>query len=46
MIKIRKATKEDSNIVVSIHEKAFPDFFLTTLGSDFLKLFYISKFLL
>lgn len=42
MIKIRKATKEDGNVVVKIHEKVFSDFFLTTLGSDFLKLFYTS----
>ena len=42
MIKIRKATKEDGNVVVNIHEKAFPDFFLTSLGTEFLKLFYTS----
>ena len=42
MIKIRKATKDDGNVVVNIHEKAFPDFFLTSLGTDFLKLFYTS----
>lgn len=40
MIIIRKATKEDGNVVVNIHEKAFPDFFLTSLGTEFLKLFY------
>ena len=42
MIKIRKATIEDGNVVVKIHEKAFPDFFLTSLGPVFLKLFYTS----
>ena len=42
MIKIRKATINDRDIVVKIHEKAFPNFFLTSLGADFLKLFYTS----
>ena len=42
MIKIRKASKDDGNVVVNIHEMAFPDFFLTSLGAEFLKLFYTS----
>lgn len=42
MNKIRLANISDLQCVVLIHEKAFPDFFLTTLGSEFLKLFYTS----
>ena len=42
MNKIRLANTGDLQCVVLIHEKAFPDFFLTTLGSEFLKLFYTS----
>lgn len=42
MNKIRNANIEDLQNVVSIHEMAFPEFFLTTLGSKFLKLFYTS----
>lgn len=40
MITIRKATVEDVKAIVKIHEQAFPDFFLTTLGSRFLNLYY------
>ena len=40
MISIRKATEKDVASIVSIHQKAFPDFFLTTLGERFLKLYY------
>ncbi len=42
MITIRKATNDDLVAIVAIHEKAFPNFFLTTLGSGFLKLYYSS----
>lgn len=42
MIAIQKATINDIDAVVSIHEAAFPDFFLTTLGPNFLNLFYTS----
>lgn len=40
MITIRKATVNDVKAIVKIHEQAFPDFFLTTLGSRFLNLYY------
>lgn len=40
MITIRKATVGDVKAIVKIHEQAFPDFFLTTLGSRFLSLYY------
>lgn len=40
MITIRKATDKDVNLIVDIHQQAFPDFFLTTLGSSFLRLYY------
>ena len=38
---IRKANKNDVKEIVSIHQQAFPDFFLTTLGNGFLMLYYI-----
>lgn len=40
MIEIKKATNKDVEAIVKIHEEAFPDFFLTTLGSRFLSLYY------
>lgn len=40
MITIRKATINDVEAIVMIHEQAFPDFFLTTLGKRFLCLYY------
>lgn len=42
MITIRKATNDDLVAIVAVHEKAFQNFFLTTLGSGFLKLYYSS----
>lgn len=42
MNRIRLADIGDIRSVVLIHEKAFPDFFLTSLGTEFLKLFYTS----
>lgn len=42
MIAIQKATANDIDAIVRIHEAAFPDFFLTSLGAGFLKLFYTS----
>ena len=39
-IKILKASLDDVNSIVNIHNSAFPDFFLTTLGEDFLRLYY------
>lgn len=40
MIEIRKASDNDVDSIVSIHQQAFPDFFLTTLGGRFLRLYY------
>lgn len=37
---IRRADKADLNSIVAIHQQAFPDFFLTTLGDRFLLLYY------
>lgn len=42
MIEIKKAQKQDIPEIVAIHIKAFPDFFLTTLGEGFLSLYYKS----
>lgn len=43
-IKIRDAYQSDVESIVSIHQDAFKNFFLTSLGSDFLT-FYYSRFL-
>lgn len=40
MIAIRKAEVNDVDAIVAIHQQAFPDFFLTTLGTRFLQLYY------
>lgn len=40
MIAIRKAAVNDVDAIVAIHQQAFPDFFLTTLGTRFLQLYY------
>lgn len=40
MIEIRKAKTSDVDSIVAIHDQAFPDFFLTTLGNRFLRLYY------
>lgn len=37
---IRKTTQQDIDGIVKIHQQAFPDFFLTTLGNKFLRLYY------
>lgn len=37
---IRKATLQDIEGIVKIHQEAFKDFFLTSLGESFLKLYY------
>lgn len=37
---IRLARIEDIGAIVKIHKGAFPDFFLTSLGDGFLKLYY------
>lgn len=39
---VRKANIKDINEIVSIHEDRFSNFFLTGLGSFFLKVFYTS----
>lgn len=42
MIKIREAFPTDIEKVVDVHNAAFKDFFLTSLGSKFLALYYRS----
>lgn len=42
MIALQKATRNDIETIVRVHEAAFPDFFLTKLGTTFLKLYYNS----
>lgn len=37
---IKKAQLSDVNGIVTIHQQAFKDFFLTSLGEKFLKLYY------
>lgn len=37
---IRKIEKKDVNDIVDIHNSAFPNFFLTSLGARFLQLYY------
>lgn len=37
---VSKAKLNDINGIVKIHQEAFKDFFLTSLGEDFLKLYY------
>lgn len=37
---VSKATINDIDGIVKIHQEAFKDFFLTSLGEDFLKLYY------
>lgn len=44
VIKIRESCQSDVKSIVSIHQDAFKDFFLTSLGTDFLT-FYYSRFL-
>ena len=40
MITIQKATNNNVNAIVDIHKQAFPEFFLTSLGDGFLRLYY------
>jgi len=40
-VKIRKATCGETNEIVEIHKRAFPNFFLTLLGSRFLTRLYL-----
>ena len=39
---IKLATLDDLDAIVRIHDEAFPDFFLTSLGKNFLNLYYES----
>jgi glycosyltransferase involved in cell wall biosynthesis/ribosomal protein S18 acetylase RimI-like enzyme len=39
-VEIRRMTRRDLADVVSVHQSAFPDFFLSSLGSGFLSQFY------
>ena len=39
---IRQAKLDDLDAIVNIHDIAFPNFFLTSLGDSFLKLYYKS----
>lgn len=43
-ILIKEASRDDVNSIVHIHQDAFRDFFLTSLGTDFLR-FYYSRFI-
>jgi len=40
MVKIKEASYKDICRIVEIHRKAFPNFFLTGLGDEFLKEYY------
>lgn len=40
IMNVRKATADDVNTIVQIHLDAFEGFFLTSLGSKFLKFYY------
>lgn len=40
MMEIQRASWENVDAIVKIYEQAFPHFFLTTLGSGFLHLYY------
>ena len=40
MIDIRQASQKDVAAIVAIHQDAFKDFFLTSLGSQFLTTYY------
>ena len=40
MIIIQKATQQNVNAIVRIHKEAFSDFFLSSLGCTFLRLYY------
>lgn len=42
MITVQEAKKLEIDAIVRIHEQAFPSFFLTNLGSAFLRLYYKS----
>ncbi|MDQ0476836.1 GNAT family N-acetyltransferase [Chryseobacterium sp. MDT2-18] len=39
-MKVRRASLQDVHVIVKIHEERFPAFFLSTLGKDFLAVFY------
>ena len=39
-VEVREISIKDINVLVAIHKRAFPDFFLTSLGDRFLLLYY------
>ena len=42
VVSINKASPNDVSSIVAIHQQAFRNFFLTSLGKDFLELYYSS----
>jgi ribosomal protein S18 acetylase RimI-like enzyme len=42
MLTVRNIKLEDIDSIVDVHTEAFSDFFLTTLGRNFLKIYYTS----
>lgn len=42
MIVIKQINKDDYNCIIQIHNESFENFFLTSLGNHFLKLYYLS----
>lgn len=42
MVTVSEVTNKDIKKIVELHEKTFKDFFLTSLGSEFLELYYTS----
>lgn len=40
MIRVKKASVDNLYSIVTIHQQAFPNFFLTTLGESFLHFYY------
>ncbi|MEF9987171.1 MAG: N-acetyltransferase [Bacteroidales bacterium] len=41
-MEVRKIRQQDIDQIVLVHNSSFPDFFLTSLGSNFLKVYYKS----
>ena len=40
VIKTKILTSKDSEVIANVHLESFPSFFLTSLGKNFLKMFY------
>ena len=40
-LEVKKFSKTDIDKLVSLHMKIFPDYFLTNLGADIIKFFYL-----